>query len=102
MSFSRGRTMAKPCPITRKHFQEHAKPIEVNINGVPLIAEVKEFSTGSLGWNISNKMSINVGGAGQRASRPQSHHRRQQGVAEGIARPNPSRPTKRGACASFC
>jgi hypothetical protein len=54
--------MAKPCPITRKHFQEHAKPIEVNINGVPLIAEVKEFSTGSLGWNISNKMSISVGG----------------------------------------
>ena len=54
--------MAKPCPITRKHFREHAKPIEVNINGVPLIAEVKEFSTGSLGWNISNKMSINVGG----------------------------------------
>lgn len=54
--------MAKPCPITRKHFQEHAKPIEVTINGVPLIAEVKEFSTGSLGWNISNKTAINVGG----------------------------------------
>ena len=54
--------MAKPCPITRKHFQEHAKAIDVNINGVPLIAEVKEFSTGSLGWNISNKLTINVGG----------------------------------------
>ena len=54
--------MAKPCPITRQHFKEHAKPIEVTINGIPLIAEVKEFSTGSMGWNISNKMSINVGG----------------------------------------
>ncbi len=54
--------MAKPCPITRKHFQEHAKPIEVTINGVPLIAEVKEFSTGSLGWNISNKTTVNLGG----------------------------------------
>jgi hypothetical protein len=54
--------MAKPCPITRKHFHEHAKPVEVVINGVPLIAEVKEFSTGSLGWNISNKTTITVGG----------------------------------------
>jgi len=54
--------MAKPCPITRKHFQEHAKPVEVVINGVPMIAGVKEFSTGSLGWNISNKTTITVGG----------------------------------------
>lgn len=54
--------MAKPCPITRKHFQENAKPIEVTINGVPMVAEVKEFSTGSLGWNISNKTTVNVGG----------------------------------------
>ena len=54
--------MAKPCPITRKQFQENAKPIEVTINGVPMVAEVKEFSTGSLGWNISNKTTVNVGG----------------------------------------
>ena len=54
--------MAKPCPITRKHFQDNAKPIEVTINGVPMVAEVKEFSTGSLGWNISNKTTVNVGG----------------------------------------
>ena len=54
--------MAKPCPITRKHFQEHAKPVEVVINGVPMSAGVKEFSTGSLGWSINNKTSITVGG----------------------------------------
>jgi hypothetical protein len=54
--------MAKPCPITRQQFQQHAKPIEVNINGVPMVAEVKEFSTGSLGWNISNKTTVNIGG----------------------------------------
>ncbi|MCS7044908.1 MAG: hypothetical protein NZO58_00990 [Gemmataceae bacterium] len=54
--------MAKPCPITRKHFREHAKPIEVVINGVPMIAEVKEFATGSLGWNNSSKTTITVGG----------------------------------------
>jgi hypothetical protein len=54
--------MAKPCPVSRKHFKEHAKAIEVIINGVPLIAEVKEFSTGSLGWNINGKTTIDVGG----------------------------------------
>ncbi len=54
--------MAKPSPITRKHFQEHAKPLEVVINGVSMIADKKEFSTGSLGWNINGKTTIDVGG----------------------------------------
>ena len=55
--------MAKTsCSITRKHFQEHAKPVEVTVNGVPMLAEVKEFSTGSLGWYLSGKTSINIGG----------------------------------------
>jgi hypothetical protein len=38
------------CPITRAQFTADAKPVEVIINGIPLLAEVKEFSTGSLGW----------------------------------------------------
>jgi hypothetical protein len=54
--------MAKPCPITRNQFKDSAKPIQVTINGVPMTAEVKEFSTGSLGWNISNKTTVDVGG----------------------------------------
>jgi len=54
--------MAKPCPITRKHFQEHAKPVEVVINGVPMSAGVKEFSTGSLGWYLNGKTTIEVAG----------------------------------------
>ena len=55
--------MAKTsCPITRKHFQEHAKPVEVTVNGIPLLAEVKEFSTGSLGWYLSGKTTIPIGG----------------------------------------
>ena len=28
------------------------------INGVPLIAEVKEFSTGSLGWYLNGKTAL--------------------------------------------
>lgn len=49
------------CPISRKQFTEQAKPIEININGVPMSAEVKEFSTGSLGWYLNGKMTIKIG-----------------------------------------
>lgn len=54
--------MAKACPITRTDFREHAKPMQVTINNVPLIAEVKEFSTGSLGWNLNGKTTIEING----------------------------------------
>ena len=52
----------KSCPITRDEFRAHAKPVTVNINNVPLQAEVKEFSTGSLGWFINGKTTIDVNG----------------------------------------
>jgi hypothetical protein len=51
-----------PCPITRQEFRTSAKPVTVTINNVPLQAEVKEFSTGSLGWYLNGKTSIDVGG----------------------------------------
>ncbi|MCO5170705.1 MAG: hypothetical protein M9894_30615 [Planctomycetes bacterium] len=54
--------MAKACPITRAEFREHAKPMQVTINQVPMIAEVKEFSTGSLGWNLNGKTTIEING----------------------------------------
>ncbi len=47
--------------ITRADFRGHAQAIEVVINGVPLLAEVKEFSTGSLGWYLNGKTTIKVG-----------------------------------------
>jgi hypothetical protein len=50
------------CPITRADFREKAKPVTVVINNVPLQAEVKEFSTGSLGWYLNGKMNIDVDG----------------------------------------
>ena len=49
------------CPITKGQFREQAKPVNVVINGVPLIGEVKEFSTGSLGWYLNGKTTILVG-----------------------------------------
>ena len=55
--------MAKSsCPISRADFRSHAKPVAVTINNVPMMAEVKEFSTGSLGWNINAKTTIDVDG----------------------------------------
>jgi hypothetical protein len=48
--------------VTRAEFRESAQPVKVEINGVPMIAEVKEFSTGSLGWYLNGKSVIDVGG----------------------------------------
>lgn len=49
------------CPVSRAQFKEKAKPVEVVIDGTKMIGAPREFSTGSLGWNISNKMTIMVG-----------------------------------------
>jgi hypothetical protein len=49
------------CPVNRKQFRENAKAVEVVVNGIPLIAEVKEFSTGSLGWYLNGKTAIKIG-----------------------------------------
>ncbi len=55
--------MAKTsCPVTRSEFLAKAKPVTVTINNIPLQAEVKEFSTGSLGWYLNGKTVIDVGG----------------------------------------
>jgi hypothetical protein len=55
--------MAKSsCPIQRADFCQHAKPIQVIVNNVPFLAEVKEFSTGSLGWYLNGKTTIEVSG----------------------------------------
>ncbi len=49
------------CAVTKKQFRETAKAIEVVIGGIPMMAEVKEFSTGSLGWYLNGKMSVKIG-----------------------------------------
>ena len=50
------------CPISRADFRHNAKPVTVSIGNVPLQADVKEFSTGSLGWYLNGKTTIDVGG----------------------------------------
>lgn len=50
------------CPVTRKGFLSKAKPLTITINGMPLLAEVKDFTTGSLGWYLNTKVPIEVDG----------------------------------------
>ena len=55
--------MAKTtCPVTREQFRANAKPVTVTINGVPHSAVVKEFSTGSFGWYLNGKTTVEVDG----------------------------------------
>ena len=54
--------MAKTtCPITRAQFRD-AKPVEITINGSPMLADPREFSTGSLGWYLNGKTVVDVNG----------------------------------------
>lgn len=49
------------CQVTREEFLAGAGPVEVTINGQHFVAEAKEFSTGSLGWYLTGKLSTKVG-----------------------------------------
>jgi hypothetical protein len=51
------------CPITRAQFRAKAKPVTITINnGTPMELEVKDFSTGSIGWFANTKVTIEVDG----------------------------------------
>jgi hypothetical protein len=50
------------CPISRADFRTKAKGVSVTIGDQRLVAEVKEFSTGSLGWYLNGKTTIDIDG----------------------------------------
>ncbi|HMU37582.1 MAG TPA: hypothetical protein PKE31_01090 [Pseudomonadota bacterium] len=55
--------MAKTsCPVTREEFKTKAKAVNIQVEGTPLVAEPKEFSTGSFGWYLSGKATVMVDG----------------------------------------
>jgi hypothetical protein len=55
--------MAKSAsPVTRTQFLEKAEPVKVTINGQEIVADKREFSTGSFGWYYNGKISIPVDG----------------------------------------
>ena len=50
------------CPISRAKFRDKAKPVTITIGDVPMVAPIKEFATGSLGWYLNGKTVIDVDG----------------------------------------
>jgi hypothetical protein len=50
------------CPVSRQQFREKAQRLEVVINGQKWLAVPKEFSTGSLGWNLNEKITVEIDG----------------------------------------
>jgi hypothetical protein len=55
--------MAKsPCPLSKTQFIEKAEPVKLAINGQELLADKKEFSTGSFGWYYNGKVNVMVDG----------------------------------------
>src|SRR5687767_8854982 len=55
--------MAKsPCPLSRTQFLEKAEAVKVSINGQEIIADKREFSTGSFGWSYHGKSDVTVDG----------------------------------------
>lgn len=55
--------MAKnPCPISKTQFLEKAEAVRLSINGNEMLADRREFSTGSFGWYLNGKTVITVDG----------------------------------------
>jgi hypothetical protein len=51
------------CPISRADFLAKAEPLKLDLgNGQTLVAEPREFSTGSFGWYVNQKATITVDG----------------------------------------
>lgn len=50
------------CPVTRDQFKQTAKPVEIVIDGNKFVADAREFSTGSLGWYLNGKTSVQING----------------------------------------
>ncbi len=55
--------MAKTnCPISRQEFRDNAKAIKVTIGDSTVLADAREFSTGSLGWYANGKITVEING----------------------------------------
>ena len=48
--------------ITREQFRTSAPSVKVVINGKEFDVAKKEFSTGSLGWYLNDKMDVEIAG----------------------------------------
>lgn len=50
------------CPVSRKEFTDGAPKVTVTIDGVSYDLAPRSFSTGSLGYNLSDKGRVVIGG----------------------------------------
>lgn len=50
------------CAISKDEFKTHAQPLQLKVNGQTLVADPKEFSTGSFGWYFSGKITVEIDG----------------------------------------
>ena len=50
------------CPVSRSQFRAKAKPVSITVGDVPMMAPIKEFATGSLGWYLNGKTVIDIDG----------------------------------------
>lgn len=48
--------------ISKADFKEHAKPVELVVDGQKMSLDAREFSTGSLGWGYHGKLTIQING----------------------------------------
>ncbi len=55
--------MAKsPCPISKTQVLEQAESVKLTIGNAELVADKREFSTGSFGWYYNGKTTVTVDG----------------------------------------
>jgi hypothetical protein len=55
--------MAKsPCPLTKTQFLDKAEPVTIHIGNSEIVADKREFSTGSFGWYYNGKTTVMVDG----------------------------------------
>jgi hypothetical protein len=55
--------MAKSaCPVSKTQFLDKAEAVKIVIGNSELVADKREFSTGSFGWYYNGKISITVDG----------------------------------------
>ncbi len=53
----------RTCPVTLEQFRGKApRGLTVTIDGKPMTADIKEFSTGSFGWFLNGKTVVDVDG----------------------------------------
>jgi len=46
--------------MNKAQFMSVAKPLKVEIEGMPQLTTVMEFSSGNLGWNANGKITIEL------------------------------------------